>query len=53
MERLGRLFDYLMAHPEQVPGNDSGAVSTHRSVCDYIASMTDRYFLQVYDSLLG
>ena len=54
MERLARLFEYLMAHPEHLPGNDeSEPKPLHRAVCDYIAGMTDGYFLRVYSALLG
>jgi dGTPase len=59
MARLARLFEHLMAHPNLLPGNDSddesGSESTplHRAVCDYIAGMTDGYFLRVYTALLG
>lgn len=56
MERLAKLFTYLMDHPELVPGNESDSPtpkSLHRAVCDYIAGMTDGYFLRVYNALLG
>jgi dGTPase len=61
MARLARLFEHLMANPNLLPGNDgdrdddSGPESTplHRAVCDYIAGMTDGYFLRVYTALLG
>ncbi len=59
MARLARLFEHLMAHPDLLPGNDgeddSGVESKplHRAVCDYIAGMTDGYFLRVYTALLG
>ena len=58
MARLARLFEHLMAHPNLLPGNDGdddgGSDSTplHRAVCDYIAGMTDGYFLRVYTALL-
>ena len=51
IERLGRLFEHLMAHPEFLPGTEGAA--THRAVCDYIAGMTDGYFQRVYAALLG
>jgi dGTPase len=38
--RLSRLFEQLIARGED-----------HRSVCDFIAGMTDRYFLRYYESL--
>ena len=54
MQRLALLFEYLMSHPDLLPGNDDhDETPLHRSVCDYIAGMTDGYFLRVYTSLLG
>jgi dGTPase len=56
MERLARLFEYLMNHPELLPGDgrDEGdSKPLHRAVCDYIAGMTDGYFLRIYSALLG
>jgi dGTPase len=40
MARLSRLFGQLIARGEDC-----------RSVCDFIAGMTDRYFLRYYESL--
>jgi dGTPase len=52
-EQLSRMFDYLMRHPDKVPGADTAERPLHRTVCDYIAGMTDRYFLSMYQTLLG
>lgn len=50
--KLERLFEYLLDHPEKMPtGNESGSPSHHRAVCDFLAGMTDRYFLRFYDSV--
>jgi dGTPase len=46
--KLDQMFEYLMTHPEKM-GGDGG----HRGVCDFIAGMTDRYFLRFYDGLFG
>lgn len=51
MARLGRMFEHLMTHPDELPG-DAGELSLHRRVCDFIAGMTDRYFLGLYKSRL-
>jgi dGTPase len=51
--RLTRMFEYLMQHPEKVPGGSDGVKPLHRAVCDYIAGMTDRYFFRIYDELFG
>jgi dGTPase len=47
-EKLDRVFDYLLAHPEKL---SSG--SGPRDVCDFIAGMTDRYFLRFHDNLFA
>jgi dGTPase len=52
MGRLAHLFEYLMAHPDLLP-KDYQEKPLHRAVCDYIAGMTDGYFLRVYNALLG
>lgn len=45
--KLDRMFEYLLEHPE-VTGI---AEPTPRDVCNFIAGMTDRYFLRLYDRL--
>jgi dGTPase len=50
-ERLTRMFEYLMRHPDKVPGALESPKPLHRSVCDFIAGMTDRYFFHIYDQL--
>jgi dGTPase len=52
-ERLTRMFEYLMLHPDNVPGAIDGAKPLHRAVCDFIAGMTDRYFFRIYELLFG
>ena len=52
-QRLTRMFEYLMEHPEKAPGIQTAEKPLHRAVCDFIAGMTDRYFFRVYDSLFG
>ena len=49
--RLTRLFEHLMQHPQEIPGLDPDRKPLHRAVCDYIAGMTDRYFLRIYNSI--
>jgi len=53
IERLTRMFEYLVANPEAVPGIDLENSSLHRAVCDFMAGMTDRYFFRVYANLFG
>ena len=52
MEHLIQMFRYLMENPEKA-GLDAAQTPRHRAVCDYIAGMTDRYFLQVYGKLFA
>jgi dGTPase len=50
-QRMGQMFDYLLAHPEKMPDAHSSHVQNvpvHRAVCDYIAGMTDVYFHRMY-----
>ena len=49
---LGELFTYYVNHMDEVPNeyklhNDAPDVQ----VCDYLASMTDRYAIRVYEEL--
>jgi dGTPase len=48
---LAELFEFYLANPAKLPPNyvDSLATSPpHRVVCDYIAGMTDGFFLRQY-----
>jgi dGTPase len=48
---LAELFEFYVANPEKLPSNyvESLAASpVHRVVCDYIAGMTDGFFLRQY-----
>jgi dGTPase len=48
--KLDRLFEYLLEDPDKIPGVPESGPSLYRSICDFIASMTDRYFLRFYSS---
>lgn len=51
--QVGRLFRFLIDHPEHyAAGRDEGAHSP-RAVCDFIAGMTDRYFQRFYTAALA
>lgn len=53
-EMLKRLFEYYMAHPEQLPGDFQPQLSfggMERTVCDYIAGMTDNYAVDKYTEI--
>ena len=50
--KLDRLFEYLLDHPEKISGgSESGDSSLRRTVCNFIAGMTDRYFLRFYGTI--
>jgi dGTPase len=54
--KVGELFDYLLDHGDALPEDyveDTLDLPRHRIVCDYIAGMTDRFFLRTYQHLLG
>jgi dGTPase len=51
VEALDRLFEFLLDHPETMPGyfaDQARRLPRHRVVCDYIAGMTDSYLLRQY-----
>ena len=53
---IAELFGYYTAHPEKLPENYVeilGQSPVHRIVCDYIAGMTDGYFLRCYEQAIG
>ncbi len=55
-QRLGQLFLYLIEHPQCVSPGYREALKeqpVHRVVCDYIAGMTDQYFLKRYRAFFG
>ena len=50
------LFIYFNAHPEEIPDiyteiTDKRGESTERAVCDYIASMSDRYSVRIFEEI--
>ncbi|MGH9665981.1 MAG: HD domain-containing protein, partial [Bryobacteraceae bacterium] len=54
--KIARLFDFFLAHPDKLPENyqaEADRQALHRTVCDYIAGMTDGFFLRTYQQMLG
>jgi dGTPase len=54
--RLGQLFEFLVANPERVSTGYRRALKespVHRVVCDYIAGMTDQYFMKMYREMIS
>jgi len=51
---IRELFEFLIAHPDRMPAaylEDSAGQPLHRQVCDYIAGMTDGYFIRTCEHL--
>ncbi len=51
---LGRLFEYYVKHPEALPEDFQPQLSfdgMERTVCDYIAGMTDNYAVDKYTEI--
>jgi dGTPase len=54
--RIAELFEFYLQHPDRLPENYAEALAStpaHRVVCDYIAGMTDGFFLRTYQQTLG
>ncbi len=52
--RIAALFEFFLQHPDRLPAAyraESAGQPLHRSVCDYIAGMTDGFFLRTCDQL--
>ena len=53
-EMLHRMFEYYLRHPEKLPADFHPQLSfdgMERTVCDYIAGMTDKYAVDKYAEL--
>jgi dGTPase len=53
-DMLQRLFEYYFAHPEKLPEDFQPQLSfdgMERTVCDYIAGMTDNYAVDKYTEI--
>jgi len=49
VSQIAGLFELLLEHPDRMPAvyrDDSAGQPLHRQVCDYIAGMTDGFFLR-------
>jgi dGTPase len=54
-QMLKRVFDVYLADPEQLGEAAAKRIETeglHRTVCDYIAGMTDRYLIEEYTRIV-
>ncbi len=47
-DKIRSVFEHLVAHPEDLPDNVRERIAEdtlHRTICDYVAGMTDRFLL--------
>ena len=54
MDMLRRMYEYFVKHPEKVPKDEyrfEHDEKIEQRVCDYIAGMTDRYAIGVFENL--
>ena len=52
---LAELFEFYLENPEKLPENYVEKLSSapvHRVICDYIAGMTDGFFLRCFEQVL-
>jgi dGTPase len=50
---IGELFEYFLAHTDRLPENYVEEMANrppHRIVCDYIAGMTDGFFMRCFEN---
>lgn len=45
------LYTYYIKHPESIPDINTTESDTDRSVCDYIAGMSDRYAVYIFSKI--
>jgi len=53
---IAELFQFFLDHPDRLPESYLEAAENaplHRLICDYIAGMTDGFFMRTYEQLLG
>ena len=53
-DMLKRLYEYYITHPEAIPGDFQPQLSMdgmERTVCDYIAGMTDKYAVDKFSEI--
>ncbi len=53
---VAELFQFFLDHPDKLPPaylEEAGGQSLNRIVCDYIAGMTDGFFMRTFEQFLG
>ena len=56
MSMVAELFEFFCRYPDRLPevyAEQAAAEPAHRVVCDYIAGMTDAFFLRTFEAMLG
>ena len=56
MSMVAELFRFFCGHPDRLPesyGEQAGREPVHRVVCDYIAGMTDAFFIRTFEATAG
>jgi len=53
MKVVRELYHYFLENglPKDVVGQQAETVGDHRAVCDFVAGMTDRYALDLYQNI--
>lgn len=54
IEVIIRLYDYFLSNPDRIPKAYHYIIEeegVHRAACDYIAGMSDRYLLAIYNKI--
>ena len=54
VSRMEAVFNFFLEHPDRMPADyreQSASESLHRQVCDYIAGMTDGFFVRTCERL--
>lgn len=53
-EIIARLYEYFISHSEELPENEQTLLKNsdiHRTVCDYIAGMSDEYAVEMFKTI--
>jgi dGTPase len=54
VEAVAELFQFFLDHPDKLPeGYQESGAPIHRTVCDYIAGMTDGYCRRVHAQMIS
>jgi dGTPase len=53
MKVVRELYNYFLENglPKDMVGSHTSIIGDHRAVCDFVAGMTDRYALDLYQDI--